>query len=691
MLNYSKLIGKLQEIIKKRPAVSVAVMAVFLLAIWGFFSLFTGEDAQSSIPIYTVKQGPLKISITETGTIQPAEKVIVKNQVEGSTTIVYIVDEGTKVKKGDLMMELDSSSLSDKKVDQEISVQNADASRIDANENYEVSKNQAQSDIESAQLTYDFAQLDLKKYIEGEYPDQLKEAESNITVAKEELAQAEDTLEWSKKLYEEGYLSESELEKDTLSYTQKQLSVELKEAAKELLVNYTYKRQLAKLESDVTQAKAALERTTRKAKANVAQAEANKAAKQAEYERQVAKLKKIENQLAATKIYAPADGTIIYATSAEQSRSRFGGQTEPLKLGNSVRERQELIHLPTTKGFTVSISIPESSIDKVKVGLPALITVDTIPNVVYTGKVTYVSNVVNAQNAFMNPDLKVYDTTITLENGGDMDLLRSGMSCTAEVVIDQYENATYVPVQAVMSVGGKQTVYIVKGSKLKPRQVETGLDNNIVIRIASGLEPGEIVSLSPPLEQAEVVQQNFEKLSDVDTSNSATDASAGGQNAGPQAVPNMSEGNNNQGPSQEQQGGMPSGQGQQGGMPSGQQGQRGNLISNFDKDSDGKVSKSEFTGPENAFSRFDQDGDGYITATEASQMMQQMGSRGNQDQGQTQGDNQNQNQGNNQRGDQDSETRYSTSGSTSESSDGGPSGGFPSGGFPSGGGMPGGF
>ena len=121
-----------------------------------------------------------------------------------------------------------------------------------------------QSDIESAQLAYDFAQLDLKKYIEGEYPNSLTAAESNITVAEAEVAQAKDTLDWSKKLYEEQYLSESELEKDTLSYTRKQLAVELKNEAKDLLVNYTYKRQLAKLQSDVTQARSALERTAPK-------------------------------------------------------------------------------------------------------------------------------------------------------------------------------------------------------------------------------------------------------------------------------------------------------------------------------------------------------------------------------------------------------------------------------------------
>jgi len=511
MLIYSKF----KKIIKKRPVLSLAGIVVLVFMAWGAISFFTGEDVLGSIKTYTVKQGPLKISIVEVGAIQPKEKIIIKNEVEGSTAITYLIDEASEVKKGDLMMELDSSALSDKKVDQEIQVQKATASNIEASENYEVSKNQAKSDVESAQLAYDFAQLDLKKYVGGEYPNSLTSAESNITVAEAEVAQAKDTLDWSKKLYEEKYLSEAELEKDTLSYTRKQLAVELKNESRDLLVNYTYKRQLAKLQSDVTQAKAALERTTRKAKANVVQAEAKKSAMQADYERQLARLEKYKNQLNKTKIYAPADGTIVYATSAAQSQSQRGSRTEPLKVGNSVKERQELIHLPTASGFVVNVSIPESSIGKMKVGLPAQVTVGSIPNVIYTGKVTSVSNVSNAEATYMNSDLKVYDTVITLCNGGNMDLLHSGMSCSAEIIIDQYEKALYVPIESVMSVEGKPTVYVVRGNKIKPRTVETGLDNNTVIRIASGLEPGDTVSLSPPLEQAAVVETSFLKFSDI--------------------------------------------------------------------------------------------------------------------------------------------------------------------------------
>jgi len=500
------ILKKFKEVIKNWPAVSFSGIVVLALITWGLISLLSGKDAQSSVQNYTVKEGPLKISITGTGTIQPKEKIIVKNEIEGSTAITYLVEEGIKVKKGDLMIELDSNSLYDKVVDQEIQVQKASASNVAAIENYDVVQNQAQSDIESAQLTYDFAQLDLNKYIEGEYPNALKEAESNIIVAEKDLSIAKDKVEWDRQLYEEKYLSEMELNADNLSYNNKKISVELKKASRDLLVNYTYKRQLAKLQSDVTQAKSALERTIRKAKANVIQAKATKAAKQAEYERQISKLEKYKSQLEKTKIYAPADGSIIYATSAEQSQHRHGSHTEPLEVGNSVKERQELIHLPTASGFVVNMTIPEANLDKIKIGLQTNITVDSIPNVVFTGKVLSISSVVNAQEHSANPDLKVYDTVISIEEGGDLSLLRSGMNSSVEIIIDQYKNAIYVPLQALLNVDGKQTVYLVKGDRLKPRTVETGLYNNSIIRIVSGLEPGDIVSLSPPLAQATVVE-----------------------------------------------------------------------------------------------------------------------------------------------------------------------------------------
>ncbi len=76
------------------------------------------------------------------------------------------------------------------------------------------------------------------------------------------------------------------------------------------------------------------------------------------------------------------------------------------------------------------------------------------------------------------------------------------MSCKAEIIVEQHPEATYVPVQAVLRIGGRPTVYIVKGKDLSRRNVEIGLDNNRMVLIVSGLEPGEVVSLTPPLAAA---------------------------------------------------------------------------------------------------------------------------------------------------------------------------------------------
>jgi HlyD family secretion protein len=496
-------------------------------------------------------------------------------------------------------VELDASQLLDQKIDQEIQVQNAEASFISARENLEVVKNQAQSDVDKAQLNYDFAVQDLEKYLEGEYPNQLKDAENKITISKEEVERAREKVQWSRKLYEENYISQTELQADELSEKRAVLDLELAQNDLDLLKNYTHKRKLAQLESDVSQNKMALERETRKARADIVQAESNLKAKEAEYKRQQDKLEKIETQLEKTKIYAPADGQVIYATSS--SGRRPWDRDEPLDEGQQVRERQDLIHLPTSTGFNAEIGVHEASLNKVRIGLPARITVDALPGVIFSGHVVTISPLPDAMSTFMNPDLKIYNTTIEVDNSEDTSLLRAGMNCTVEIVVEQYKEATYVPVQAVIRVGGQPTLYVVDGDELEPRDVEIGLDNDSMIRIVSGLDVGERVSLAPPLTQGAVEAAGYEEGLEIPEAPAGT--------AMPPPSDDLSRGGLSDG--QQEVGGQ-----QGGGFPGGGQ-LRGTPMDMFDRDKDGKVSKEEFPMPDR-FSAIDKDGDGYITESEFS-------------------------------------------------------------------------
>lgn len=503
----------------------ILIPFVVISAVTGYYFFILNKTDNSNltenIPLYTVKQGPLTINITESGTIKPKEQIILKNEVQGKTSILWLIPEGEKVKKGDLLVELDTSELNDRKIDQQIRVQNAEAAYVSASENLAVVENKTLSDVEQAELALSFANLDLEKYKLGEFPNELKDKKAKITLAQEELKRIQDKLAWSEKLYSENYISESELEADKLSVKKYELDSELAKSDLQLLLDYTYKRQISKLESDVKQSIMALERVGRKAKADIVQAQADLKAKESELNRQRLKLKKINDQVENAKIKAPENGIVIYATSVKTGG--FRRPVEPLEEGQAVRERQELIYLPTNGESSVVVAIHEINLDKVKKGLPVSIIIEALPGKVFKGRVEKIAPLPDARSAFFNPDLKVYNTEIYIDEVDEQ--IRTGMNCRANILVAHYPDAIYVPVQAVIKKNNKSLVYVIQNGDIAPREVVTGYDNNRVIHIKSGLTDGEKVSLIPPLDQGEVqeisvMNQDGETRSGIPSSDS---------------------------------------------------------------------------------------------------------------------------------------------------------------------------
>ncbi|OQA03583.1 MAG: Macrolide export protein MacA [Planctomycetes bacterium ADurb.Bin401] len=488
---------------------SAAIIPVFLLV--SGLKLLQGKDDNTHYgPTYNVNRGPLTISFVESGTIKARDQIILKCEVEGRTSITYVIPEGTRVKKDDLLVELDVSSLEDQRIDREIDVQKAEAAFISAKENFAVVQNQAKSDNDRADLKLAFARQDLEKYQKGEYQTELLKANTEITLAEEELSKAEDYLEWSEKLFAEKYIPETELKGDRLTKKKSELNLEIANNNKQLLQEYTYKRQLAQLISDVNQAEIELEITKRKSNASIIQAEAELKAKEAEYGRQKDKLDKVLDQISKTKIYAPADGLVIYAASAKTMSWR--SNSEPLDVGREVSEREELIYLPTGEEADAEIMIHESYLKKITPGMPTMITVDALAGKRFYGTTKQIAPLPDSRSMWMNPDLKVYLTKVEMEGVDPM--LRSGMSCQAEIVVQQLKEALYVPLQAVIRVGQEPTVFVRNGKTYQPRTVKTGLDNNKVIHIVEGLEDGDIVLLNPPLKSAAVYTKSEQDFGD---------------------------------------------------------------------------------------------------------------------------------------------------------------------------------
>jgi HlyD family secretion protein len=504
-----------------------------------------GQKIQDTMPLFAVKKGQLVINVICPGSIVSREVKILQSELEGRATIITLIPDGTPVKKGDLLVELDASKLMDSKVDQQISVQNAEAAFVQATEKLAVAENQAKSDLEAAALKLTFAKQDLIKYEDGDHPNAVKEAQGAITLAEEKLKRANETLKWSKILFADKYLSQSELQADELAAKTAELDLKLAQSKLDLLQNFTYKRDVAQFTSDANQAEMALERTKRKSSADVVQAQAELAAKQSEFERQKVKLTKLEEQIGKAKIYAPIDGRAIYATSAKGT----DWDEQPLAAGQDVSERQELIYLPTADSVKAEVKLHESSLQKVTVGLPARVTADALPSKEFWGTVATIAPLPDARSIRMNPDLKVYPTEIFIE--GDVSQLRTGWSCRAEIIVAQYPDALQVPMQAVTRAGGKPCVYVVKNGQMTRRDIEVGLDNGTMVRIISGLTEGEQVALDPPVDRT----KTSDKQVSVPDGLSKAAGKSGRQKAGASAADSNSPGGKG--------GGDQQGQGQQ--------------------------------------------------------------------------------------------------------------------------------
>lgn len=482
---------------KYRRIGMLVLLALFaMLAYAGVINSSTEEEAWGDRPVTRVRKGPLTIKVVESGSIKPRKQIILKNETGDPAALIYVAEEGSHVKKGELVFEFDTTQLENDIVERRIRVRNDEADLIGARETLKVVKNQEEANVEQAQLNYKFAQQDLKKYEEGEYPKLLNEAKAKITLAEAELKQAEEDLKWSEILYKEKYLSESQYQQDQLVAQRRKLDLELAEAELELLKNYTYDRQMEQLKSDVSQAEKALERAKSLRSANIAQAEAELANREAELKEEQDRLARDERRLENARVTAPIDGTVLYATSVG---NRWRRNDEPIDTGTVVDEEDEVIYLPTASEFNVEIKIPEVDLSKIETGMPVRISVDALPDVELNGVVTSIASLPDVDSRFLNPNLKLYDTVI--EVGPSEAPLRNGMSALAEIEVEQYENVVYVPIQSVVRVAGIPTVYLVEeDGTISPRSVKLGLDNSRFVHIRSGLEGGELVLLAPPLQ-----------------------------------------------------------------------------------------------------------------------------------------------------------------------------------------------
>lgn len=441
----------------KGPLFVLGMMIVGIPVVWSFLPKTLWQGSHEKPLTTTVTRGEFINQVVERGDVESASNVEIRCEVEtqgSGMMIIRIVPEGTYVQKGDFLVELDSSTLRDQLVQQQIKVANERALLI------------------QAQRALDTAIIAKQEYLEGQYRQQRLAIEIDNFIAQENRRRAEDYLKYSQSLAQKGYITQAQLEADQFALEKAIKEMESARTKLDVLERFTKPKYLMQLDADIETARAKLE------------------AQQHSLELQEQELKKIQDQIAKCIITAPESGQVVYA-----NQIGVRGQTDIIiQEGVRVRQYQTIIRLPDPKRMQVKTKVNESKIGLVRVGLPAKIRVDALAGVEFDGEVTDVGEY-PLPSSFFNSNVKDYQVIVKINNPNEQ--LRAGLTAQVTILAQRETNVLQVPVQAVFEYAGEfYCISIDKDGKLKPVKVELGASNDRFVVIRQGLQENQEIVLN---------------------------------------------------------------------------------------------------------------------------------------------------------------------------------------------------
>lgn len=609
------------------------------MALAGLYALpqeWTSLKGNPSIPsdlvTESVKRGPFKVSVVEKGTIDSSRNTTLTSSVEGSTTIISIVPEGSLVKAGDIVCELDSSALQDKARQQEIQVTQADAALAKAEEDRKIQVLQNESDIAKAQLDIEFVELDFVKFDEGENKQKISELKGMAALKEEDLKKAEEKYAFSKGTAKKGYITQNQLEADRISVQKAQHELNSAKGQLRVYEDFQQKRLRVELEENRKEFKRQIERVKAKNNAAMATADAEVAKNKLTAVVEKDKMERWQKQIAACVLRAPNDGEVVYAN---EDSGRRGNGERVIEEGATVHERQAIIKLPDNSHMKVDSKIHESRISQVRTGLAVSVSVDAIPGVLYRGVVESVSSVPLSGN-WMQQDLKEYECNITItdKDPEKVKALKSGMTAKVEILVNSRSDVLQAPVQAVVQIGEERYAFVATPENIERRTLKMGQTNDVTVEILDGVKEGERVVLNPRTAFAKEIleleaQAKAEKAEETEEAEAAPAADIP---APPGDAPKQGGGNRQRRRGGEGGGavggGAATGANAGPGAPGAAGGQRpafdpAAIFARLDKNSDGSLTQDEVQGPmADRFSTIDADSDGKITPEEMNKAME---------------------------------------------------------------------
>ncbi len=457
---------------------------------------------QSKVPdrIFTIKRGDLVIGTLQSGSVNAQKKHKLSLQASFNTKLMWVIDENTQVKKGDILAKFETEELIDRIDDLKIQVENHEKELSVALEEEKITISTNRASIKEAHDRVVDSENNLRKYrrIErGKQRDKLELSVENSNVAVDE---AEAALKKKKNdlSTSSGDQEEQEKNKQELAKLQNTIDTEtnnLSNAERDLTLFKRYENpsKITTLENSLAQALLNNERVKIQTNSSLIQKRRQISNIRRNLRNARTRLERHQSYLEMMQLEAPVDGVVIYG----DPDARWGNVE--IKLGMDVTKNRILMTIPDMKNLVVDFDLPEQLRSKVNEGDAVIITPDSLNTLKVPGKISKIDTLPVNQSFWDRNSPKIYKSVVRIEEQNPQ--LVSGMSVQVNIVTKTIKNALYIPVEAVFEDKDRFLVYRRSFGSPQETTVKIGESNDNYVQILEGLSEGDEVYLYRPYQK----------------------------------------------------------------------------------------------------------------------------------------------------------------------------------------------
>lgn len=446
-----------------------------------------------------VEKGKFSIDVTCKGTFVADETSEVSFHLDNWTgmTVAKAVPHGTRVKKDDVLVELDLEKIDKAIKDLEVDRTLSELAHEQAKEDLDAAEKLFPLDMRAAEQAYNHSQADVKKFFDSDLPFAKKNAEFQAKSSKNYLDYAKEELKQLEKMYRADDIKEETEEiilkrqRDTVEAA-KNNAANVEKRTEDLLKYDLPRRELT--------TKDAAERATinfEKAKISMPAAKKQKelAFEKAKYERTKAneryeQLKSDRAKMAGLK--ALCDGIVYYGKCTKGSWNSSSVESRMVPKGGPLSNDEVIMTIVKSNKLTVQSTLEEKDRPLVKVGVPAKITATALPEAKLTGTVQSIADVPLGSSFEIRFALPEHPETIV-----------PGMTCSVKIKAYAKDSALTLPAASVFADDADEDQHVVylpakEGKEPMKKAVKVGKRSGDKIEILEGLKEGDAVLKEKP-------------------------------------------------------------------------------------------------------------------------------------------------------------------------------------------------